>query len=145
MLALAHKPEAEALVSKLKSLYARLLELSTRQLDGVNEHASAEHFQELFQQMTDEWESIQKKIIATQASLKDIVSSDMLRDILSVHIAPLASKAQSNMEQAVATLGENLRSTASMIRSANEHKQASKAYSGSGYDDHTAIYFDEKK
>jgi len=145
MLVLAPEYEEQELFSRLKDLYALIQELSAKQLELVQQHASGDEFMDAFQLLAGDWTKIQAEIVETEKLLQSMVPLDRFKEIFSTDIATMAYNALSKMEQTSVLLKETLRSTGSMIRSANEHRQASKAYSISGYDDHTPIFFDEKK
>lgn len=145
---MAHKHEAEKLLGILKTQYSRLFELGARQLDLIQNHATDDSFMSIYQQIMDEWVEIQRNIENTNELLHSLGPLDNYKELYPEDIAGLTeivSNILSTTKQASTILQDTLRTTGSMIRSASEHKQASRAYYFSGFDDRSPVFFDEKK
>lgn len=144
MLALGRRAEVEEVVNRLNISYQELLALSEHQLKWVEQAAENETFQDKFQELAEQWMKLQARITEDERQLRTFVSDDEVADLYK-RIALLASQAKANIAQAETKLKQSLSLIGSSIRSASEHRQISKAYNSSAYDEHIPLFLDEKK
>lgn len=140
-----HRPEAKDAIHRLVSLYEQLVQISENQLEWIEQRADSPDFTERINEMNQQWIGTQSAIVQLETQLRDMLSAETLRTIFQDRIVPLAEQVKENIDRASRLLKRALIETGAVIRSANEHKHASKAYAMSGYDVDMPIFFDEKK
>lgn len=143
MSALHNKSEAER-ATELTNLFERLHQLSARQVAWVEQHYEDENFLEIFQNMSNEWSSLQSSIQDEIERCRGFMTEQELREAI-VSTAPKAKQAHDNVERAIFLVKQIMHQTGTTLRTSQERKQAAKAYQTSGYEDYAAIFFDEKK
>jgi hypothetical protein len=143
MLALAS--EAEVSYARLRQLYEQLLSISERQLNCVQNQTEDEQFLEDFQAFSDEWSMVQAEIMAEEERILQWVSVEQRRSDLAPLVGSMIRRAHENLKQAEDHMSRIMKSTGTMIRSAQDHRHATKAYYAASYDDQTPMFFDEKK
>lgn len=144
MLALAH--DTQVSFERIESLYGQLLQVSDQQLACVeHDWQDSDQFIERFQELAGKWLDLQAEIAVEERRLLEQVSVNERNATLAQKVGPIIRKAQENMTRAAEMMNHNIKATGSMLRSAQDHRQASRAYYNSGYEDHEPVFFDEKK
>jgi len=145
MLALANMSEAEGAAARLTALIQELCEISEQQLSWVEQQHDEDRFLEGFTDLSNQWTKLQSAVQEEFARCQQVLASEKWKEVLGDTVTPLMARAQENMTRAIRAVEQKLQATGKVLRTANELRQASKAYQSAGWDDHEAYFFDEKK
>lgn len=124
-------------------MYRQLHRISGEQKALIENMADAETFADRFGELVLEWNNVQSAVMQLEDRLRREVGMETFNKSYESEILPLARQIHATMVQAEERIKQGIASTGVSIHNLQHYRNARHAYAE--YEDHQAIFFDEKK
>ena len=124
-------------------MYRRLHRISEEQKTLIETMTESEMFAERFRALVLEWDSVQSAVMQQEDRLRREVGTAAFNKGFETEILPLVRQIHTTMVQAEERIKQGIARTGVSIHNLQHYRNARHAYAE--YEDHQAIFFDEKK
>jgi hypothetical protein len=140
---LARGSEPPAWIEELAAMYRQLHRISGEQKALIEDMLDAETFADRFGELVLEWNNVQSAVMQLEDRLRREVGMETFNKSFESEILPIARQIHATMVQAEERIKQGIARTGVSIHNLQHYRNARHAYAE--YEDHQAIFFDEKK